>query len=415
MKKLNDIISTCHVTAYGFEAFKGLAERSNPNGIPVVISTLSAAVMADMGICDYYAPYIRRDTVYNTTEDIVVANLNAKRIQVELVDDITAADPVVIVSRHAGTVDLLREMYPKNIVLESIEVEDILYKNVVGTLPSHLIWYAKRFKGFVIRDFDYNTDGDLAGDKLRDRLVITSTIRIKKEWELSKDEPLPYFEYIFTKDEVKSFCHKYTKEYSENDLGIKYIVEGTFCGWDCDYEMEIKKTDIVHRLTGDKVRECKLCWGARCDRKVPYGTIFEFSHFRFDSESMFKIYELNIGDEYKYFVDCSIELNHHSRTEYFNNQNDMLSFFKEEYGIISYGEVEEIIKEESRRFIEIQKKRGNPTLLIIGRPKFSYSIGYDFGTSYKLGLEFKLVTPFYNGEAGLEESYFHDPSIILRY
>lgn len=41
-----------------------------------------------------------------------------------------------------------------------------------------MIQYAGRFKGFSVRNFDYNVDGDLSGEELRDRLIITSTIKV---------------------------------------------------------------------------------------------------------------------------------------------------------------------------------------------------------------------------------------------
>lgn len=178
MTKLNDLINNHNVTAYGFPAFNGLAEHSNPNGTPAVISTLSAAVMADMGIHEYYAPVIPRNTIYKTTDEVISADLDVNEVSIERMDDITAADRVIIVSRHSGTVDLLRVMYPQNTVLESITPEDINGKDVVGTLPPHLIQYAGRFKGFAIRDFDYNADVDLSGDELRDRMIITGTIKV---------------------------------------------------------------------------------------------------------------------------------------------------------------------------------------------------------------------------------------------
>lgn len=177
-KKLNNIIKECCVTAYGFPAFKGLEERSKSDSIPVVISTLSAAVMADMGIFEYYSPVIPRDTIYKTTDDVIAADLDVNLVFVEHMDDITASDPVIIVSRHAGTIDLLRSMYPNNIVLASISPDDIRDKTVVGALPPHLIQHAGRFKGFAIRNFDYNTDSDLSGEELRERMIITGTIKV---------------------------------------------------------------------------------------------------------------------------------------------------------------------------------------------------------------------------------------------
>lgn len=176
MTKLNSIINNCNVTAYGFPAFKGLASHSNPDGNPAIVSTLSAAVMADMGIDTYYAPVIPRDTVYNSTDEVISADLDVNTVHVEHVDDIITDTPVIIASRHPGTVALLQSMYPYNTVLTSVTPDDIRGKNVVGTLPPHLIQYADRFKAVSIKDFNYAKDGDLDGDELRERMVVTGAI-----------------------------------------------------------------------------------------------------------------------------------------------------------------------------------------------------------------------------------------------
>lgn len=72
-------------------------------------------------------------------------------------------------------------MYYKNIVLDSIAPDDIRSKDVVGTLPPHLIQYARSFRAVVISDFDYNKDGELSGDELRERMVFTETICVTVE------------------------------------------------------------------------------------------------------------------------------------------------------------------------------------------------------------------------------------------
>lgn len=178
MKKLNDIIATNNVTAYGFPAIKGLEDRSNPDGDPAIVSTLSAAVMADMGICTYYAPVMPRNSKYATTDDVIKADLPVDLVHVEIVKDIPADAPVIIASRHPGTVELLQGMYPNHTVLASVTPEDMADKDVVGSLPPNLIQYAARFQAVAIKDFDYNKDGDLSGDELAQRLMITSTIRV---------------------------------------------------------------------------------------------------------------------------------------------------------------------------------------------------------------------------------------------
>lgn len=173
------MIATKNVTAYGFPAIKGLADHSNPEGDPVIISTLSAAVMADMGIDTYYAPVMPRNSRYTTTDDVMAADLEVNRVHVERMDDIPSDSPVIIASRHRGTVELLQGMYPNNTVMASVTPEDISDKDVVGSLPPNLIQYANSFRSVAIKDFDYNVDGDLSGAELKDRMIITGTIRVK--------------------------------------------------------------------------------------------------------------------------------------------------------------------------------------------------------------------------------------------
>lgn len=181
MKKINDIINTYKVTAYGFPAIMGLAERSNAGGDPAIVSTLSAAVMADMGINTYYAPLMPRNAKYATTNDVIAADLGVNLVHVEHADNVPASAPVVIVSRHPGTVEMLQDMYHYNVVLDDITPDDIQGKDVVGTLPPNLIQYARSFRAVTIRDFDYNKDGDLSGNELKDRMIFTGTIRVTVE------------------------------------------------------------------------------------------------------------------------------------------------------------------------------------------------------------------------------------------
>lgn len=49
MKKLNEIARNCNITAYGFQALKDFAQESKKDGSSIVISSLSPAVMAEMG------------------------------------------------------------------------------------------------------------------------------------------------------------------------------------------------------------------------------------------------------------------------------------------------------------------------------------------------------------------------------
>lgn len=178
MKKLNNIINTHNVTAYGFPAIQGLADHSNSAGEPAIVSTLSAAVMGDMGIDTYYAPVMPRNAKYATTEDVIEADLDVNLIRVEHAEDVATDAPVIIVSRHPGTVAILQDAYRNSIVLADITPDDIAGKDVVGTLPPNLIQYARSFRAVAIKDFDYNKDGDLSGEELKERMIFTGTIRV---------------------------------------------------------------------------------------------------------------------------------------------------------------------------------------------------------------------------------------------
>lgn len=178
MKKLNDIVRNNNVTVYSFPTFKALEMCCNKEGGPEVISTLAPALMLDIGFDTYYSPVIPRNTVFQTVDEILAADLDVVETHVEKAADITPEDDVVIVSRHAGTVDILKEMYPHSVVMASITPSDILGKKVVGTLPPTFIQFAAAYKAVTIRNFDYVRDGDLCGDELAERLIITDAIKV---------------------------------------------------------------------------------------------------------------------------------------------------------------------------------------------------------------------------------------------
>lgn len=178
MKKLNDIVRNNNVTVYSFPAFKALEMCCDKNGEPAVISTLAPALMLDMGIDTYYSPVILRNTVFQTVDEIFAADLDLVETHVEKAADIVPEDDVVIVSRHAGTVDTLKEMYPHSVVMASITPSDILGKKVVGTLPPTLIQFAAAYKAATIKNFDHVKDGDLCGDELSERLIVTDAIKV---------------------------------------------------------------------------------------------------------------------------------------------------------------------------------------------------------------------------------------------
>ena len=177
--KLNNIIANRALTIYGFEAFTNLAAKCNHDARPAVLSTLPPSMMYDMGMPVYFAPVIPRDSRFGTPEEIIDADLDCNLVRVAKTDEIKPDDEVIIVSRHPGTVSLLQNMYPNNVVLDQVSGYDIDGKTVVGTLPPHLIQYAARYQSVTIRDFDYTRDGDIAGEELEDRLVIGKPVSIE--------------------------------------------------------------------------------------------------------------------------------------------------------------------------------------------------------------------------------------------
>ena len=175
--KLNELLNK-NLEVYGFESFKGLQKLSNPKGEKTILSTLSPAIMLGMGIDEYYAPVLPRGTVFNETQQIIDADLVANLVHVEYAPEIDRNDSVVIATRHQGTVDILSTMYPNHIILDTVTIDDIQGKKVVGTLPPALIQYAAAYIAVTIKGFDYAKDGDLRGSELADRLEISKPISV---------------------------------------------------------------------------------------------------------------------------------------------------------------------------------------------------------------------------------------------
>ena len=179
--KLNRLIEETHVTADGFQALKDFAKMSQSSGEKrsVIVSSLSPAVNMEQGVHMYYAPVLPRGVVFNTAEDVKNADLDVNFVCVSLGLEADRYANKMIVSRHAGTVEILREMYPDAVVLSgNIKPEDIEGAFVVGTLPPHLIQFAGSYQAVTIRDFDYAKDGDLTGEELKSRIHISAPIQV---------------------------------------------------------------------------------------------------------------------------------------------------------------------------------------------------------------------------------------------
>lgn len=179
--KLNQLIEETHVTADGFQALKDFAKTSQSSGKrrSVIVSSLSPAVMMERGVHMYYAPVLPRGAVFNTAEDVKNADLDVNFVRVFSGLEADEYENKIIVSRHAGTVEMLREMYPDAVVLTgNINPEDIEGAFVVGTLPPHLIQFARSYQAVTIKGFDYAKDGDLTGEELKNRIHISAPIQV---------------------------------------------------------------------------------------------------------------------------------------------------------------------------------------------------------------------------------------------
>jgi len=184
--KIQEVLKVYSITSTGFPAVAGLGEHSNENGKPAVLSTLPASVLAEQGITQYFAPRFERGQVFESTEEIIEANIEVDAYEIEVdfspkeLRELTLKKNTVIVSRHAGTIEILKGMYPSSKVLDgNVTSEDINGKHVIGTLPPFLITAAGIYTPVTIKDFDYNVDGDLSGDELDKRLVIGDPFTLK--------------------------------------------------------------------------------------------------------------------------------------------------------------------------------------------------------------------------------------------
>ena len=182
--KLNTLVKTNKVTAYGFAAFKDLEKVCANNGCNIVISTLSPAIMRDMEIYEYFAPMLKRGTVFNNIDDIINADLDVQLVTVCMCHDWSeySENKVIIVSRHQGTIEVLKDMYPEAPVLSgNVTADDIKDKLVIGTLPPSLVQYCESYRAVTIKDFDYSKDSELSGEELKSRIVICEPVSIAIE------------------------------------------------------------------------------------------------------------------------------------------------------------------------------------------------------------------------------------------
>lgn len=158
--KLNSVLELFKVKALGFPAVQGLEDFSNKEGEEVVISTLPASLLAEQGIKYYLAPQFERGQVFQTTEDIIAADIDLGVYEIitdfepKELRQLTLKKNTVIVSRHEGTIEILKGMYRNAEVFDgNVTPEDIEGKHVIGTLPPFLITAAGIYTPVTIKEF----------------------------------------------------------------------------------------------------------------------------------------------------------------------------------------------------------------------------------------------------------------------
>lgn len=215
--RIKDLLSVSKVVSSGFPAVEGLGEYSNKEGNEIVLSTLPASVLAEKGVELYVAPRFERGQVFETTEDIIEANIpiDAYRIVTDFTPaelrSLTKRDNTIIVSRHQGTIDILTTMYPTAKVFDgNVSADDIAGKHVIGTLPPFLITECGIYTPVTIKDFDYNKDGDIRGEELEDCLIIGDPFSLIKQEvsfpDLSSEQGIKEF---FRDSEYSGYTRKY--------------------------------------------------------------------------------------------------------------------------------------------------------------------------------------------------------------
>lgn len=253
MKKLNEILSNCTIKAYGFQALKDYAENSDRYGRKEIVSSLSPAIMAEMGIMKYYAPVLPRGMVFNTSEDLFNADLDVNKLIVQWEDKEEDMEEI-IVSRHNGTIEILKVMYPNATVFTgNINPEDIEDKFVIGTLPPHLIQYASAYQAVTINNFDYCKDGDLKGKELQERLHISSPISVLVFQEQDKTVRFDTISKI-TEEGRKEITKIIDKIYDRNknkiEKYLKYrkILDASYVELDAYTKNPLFVSDVIEKI-----------------------------------------------------------------------------------------------------------------------------------------------------------------------
>ena len=213
--KLNELLKQYNVNIMSFPAFKGLEEFCNKEGKVVNLCTLPAELLLQQGITEYYAPVIPRGSIFNTAQEIMDADLDAKKYRIrEVPKEETKGKETIIISRHWAAVNIAHELYPNvtKILLGNVTEEDVKDKNVVGVLPPFLVSKVNSYVAISIKDYNA-TEGDLSKEEAKERLVVGRPLRLEECTDEAKIE------------EFLSFALQVMEEQGEQkfeDLGKKY-------------------------------------------------------------------------------------------------------------------------------------------------------------------------------------------------
>ena len=177
--KIKELLNK-NIRAMGFNAIQEIEDFSDKGNFEEIIylSSLSPAIMLDQGIEEYYALEIPRNSKFNTGKEILDANLNVNLVRVT--EAIINPSNLYIVSRHQGTINILKGMYQNALLLDgNLTAEQLQGKDIIGTLPPHLISACNSYIAITIDKFDYAKDGDLQGKELQERLRISNPISVR--------------------------------------------------------------------------------------------------------------------------------------------------------------------------------------------------------------------------------------------
>lgn len=176
-RKLNSLLSVkkFQVLPGTFPAVSAYAETAKGNE-GAFFGTLAGALASGFE-GEFISPILPRGLRLNTSEEVYGADLSYNVVEIKKLN--TKVCPELIVSGHAGTAEILQSRYPDaELVSGNVTPEEVQNKTVIGTLPPHLAAEAAGYIPVRVKDFDYSKDGDLAGDELRERLIIDSPIKV---------------------------------------------------------------------------------------------------------------------------------------------------------------------------------------------------------------------------------------------